>query len=80
MIETCRDCGHSWGVTMTPRTDVLCTDCARPTPNRWPKTYWALRATSGHPTLRFRSTEWWDQQTSLADLRHAAAIAAGGAA
>ncbi|MFJ4637552.1 hypothetical protein ACIP69_18250 [Streptomyces hygroscopicus] len=74
--EKCRECGHTWGVTTTPRTDVLCTRCARPTPFRWPARYWWLRAHTGHWDVRYRSPEWWDQQTSIADLRYAAEIAA----
>ncbi|MGW7688878.1 hypothetical protein ACWGMA_08280 [Streptomyces asiaticus] len=76
MIETCRECGHTWGVTTTPRPSVLCGPCARPTPSRWPDRYWWLRACTGHPDVRYRSTDWWDQQTSLVDLRHAAEYAA----
>lgn len=74
--ERCYRCGHTWGVTMPPRERVLCTPCARPAPNRDAARYWRLRATTGWPTLRHLSPEWWDQQTSLADLRYAAAIAA----
>ncbi|MCY0916995.1 hypothetical protein OS965_02240 [Streptomyces sp. H27-G5] len=75
MTETCTLCGHSWGVTTTPRPAVLCTPCGRPAPNRRPAHYWHLRATTGHPVQRYRSVDWWDQQTSLADLRQAAANA-----
>lgn len=77
MKETCSHCGHTWGVTTKPRTDVLCAPCGRPAPNRRPAAYWHLRATTGSPVLRYRSAEWWDQQAGLADLKHAAALAAG---
>lgn len=77
MTETCRACGHTWGVTTAPRTDVLCGPCARPTPSRQPAYYWWLRAHTGHWGAGWYGTvEWWDQQTSIADLRHAADIAA----
>ncbi|GAA1065249.1 hypothetical protein [Streptomyces asiaticus] len=76
MIEKCRECGHAWGVTTTPRTSVLCGPCARPTPSRRAAHYWWLRAHTGHWDLRYRSPEWWDQQTSIADLRCAAEYAA----
>ncbi|MEU1787070.1 hypothetical protein ABZ553_14595 [Streptomyces sparsogenes] len=77
MNETCRECGHTWGVTTTPRTNVLCTPCARPAPNRRPAHYWWLRAHTGHwDAGQYRTPEWWDQQTSIADLRYAAEIAA----
>jgi hypothetical protein len=26
--EECRKCGKTWGVTMTPREDVICSDCS----------------------------------------------------
>lgn len=75
MTETCTLCHHSWGVTTTPRLNVLCTNCGQPAPNRRPAMYWHLRAVTGHSVQRYRSPEWWDQQTSLADLKHAAAHA-----
>ncbi|QYN17503.1 hypothetical protein [Amycolatopsis sp. DSM 110486] len=76
MREKCRECGHSWGVTMLPRTDVLCSECARPTPSRRPAHYWAARMWN-FPTSNPwpRSPEWWDEQTSRADLRIAAEFA-----
>lgn len=64
MRETCRLCGHTWGVTTTPRPDVLCTPCGRPAPNQRPAHYWHLRAATGWPEERYRSAEWWDQQAS----------------
>lgn len=76
-METCSNCGHTWGVMGPARTDVLCSDCGRPAPNRRPEAYWHLRAVTGHPDERYRSADWWDQQTSLADLNHAARLAAG---
>jgi hypothetical protein len=79
-METCSNCGRTWGVTTKPRTDVLCTACGRPAPNRRPDAYWHLRAVTGHPVQRYRSVDWWDQQTELADLRYAAETATGLAA
>ncbi|MCX5584243.1 hypothetical protein [Streptomyces erythrochromogenes] len=76
-METCSLCGRTWGVVTQPRSNVLCAPCGRPAPNRRPGAYWHLRATTGHPVQRYRSPEWWDQQTSLADLKHAARLAAG---
>jgi hypothetical protein len=76
VTETCYLCGHSWGVTTTPRTRVLCTACARPTPGRRPARYWWLRAHTNHRSELYGSPEWWDQQTSLEDLRYAAENAA----
>ncbi len=75
MTETCYGCGHKWGVTVTPRERVLCGPCARPTPQQMPATYWRHRAITGWGHERYRSPEWWDQQTSMTDLRHAAGIA-----
>lgn len=75
MKETCYLCGHSWGVTMSPRERVLCTPCARPTPSRRPAHYWHLRAWTGWDYSHYRSPEWWDQQTALQDLKHAAEVA-----
>lgn len=72
MIESCYLCGRSWGVTSSPRSHVLCAACARPTPNCNPARYWWLRAHTGWDYPTYRSPEWWDQQTSLYDLRHAA--------
>lgn len=81
MTEQCYRCGRTWGVTMTPRTWVLCTPCARPAPN-WGDVayYWRSRARTASSTawrlLHYRSPEWWDQQTAVADLGYAAEIAA----
>lgn len=74
--ETCRECGHSWGVTMPPRESVLCEGCARPQPWKNPGRYWRSRV-NNHPWgwAVYRSPEWWDSQTSLQDLRYAASIA-----
>jgi hypothetical protein len=74
--EKCANCGRTWSVTTTPRTNVLCGPCGRPSPARRSTHYWHLRRWTGHPVLRYRSPEWWDQQTSLADLQHAAEYAA----
>jgi hypothetical protein len=76
VIEKCAECSRTWGVTTVPRPVVLCSDCARPTPWRRAATYWHLRATTGWTVLRYRSPEWWDQQTSREDLRYAADYAA----
>lgn len=74
--ETCRECGKSWGVTMKPREDVLCSDCARPQPWRRPVHYWNARVWCFHcPPTYTGSPEWWDAQTSLQDLKFAASIA-----
>lgn len=76
MIETCIGCNKTWGVTMTPRARVLCTECATPKPWRNPVLYWTSRIWNfpwSHDHVR--SAEWWDQQTALADLRIAAANA-----
>nr|WP_268981270.1 hypothetical protein [Streptomyces sabulosicollis] len=35
-----------------------------------------MRRWTGHPDLLYRSPEWWDQQTSISDLQHAAEYAA----
>ncbi len=75
MRETCKDCGTTWGVTMTPRTDIRCTECARPKPWRDPQRYWACRVSTfgtrrDHAT--FRSPQWWNEQTELQDLTYAA--------
>ena len=76
MIETCNECGKTWGVTMTPRTEVLCTDCSRCTPWRRPRDYWNYRAWSSHcPSAPYRSPEWWDMVCSLQDLKYAATLA-----
>ncbi|MCX4801745.1 hypothetical protein OG594_08785 [Streptomyces sp. NBC_01214] len=37
--------------------------------------YWHLRAVTGHRDERYRSVDWWDQQTSLGDLKYAAEFA-----
>ena len=74
-METCSNCGRTWGVTTKPRIDVLCSACGRPSPNRRPAVYWHLRAVTGHRDERYRSADWWDQQTSLDDLKHAAEFA-----
>lgn len=76
MVETCTDCGKTWGVTMTPREVVKCGDCSRPRPWRNPELYWWLRAyaTSWPPVVMW-GPQWWDQQCSRADLRHAAEFA-----
>lgn len=77
MVEVCRDCARTWGVTMTPREDVLCSDCARSRPWRRPVTYWQARIWNfPHSYPYTRSLEWWDQQTSLQDLRIAVSLAA----
>lgn len=77
MVEVCRDCARTWGVTMTPREDVLCADCARPRPWKWPVRYWQARISCFPFTYPYtRSPEWWDQQTSLQDLRIAVSLAA----
>lgn len=78
MIETCKLCAHTWGVTMTPREDVLCGSCASPTPSRNPGHYWKARFWNYHstkPHMITRSPEWWDQQTDLVDLRYAIEVA-----
>lgn len=76
MIETCYECGTSWGVTMKPRDKVLCTPCARPQPWKWPVWYWKARIwTLPWSGAWVRSPEWWDNQTTLADLRAAVASA-----
>lgn len=76
MHETCRDCGKRWGVTETPRADIQCSDCARPKPWYRADAYWAHRARMFlAPYFIAGSAEWWDQQTSLADLRIAAELA-----
>ncbi|MGW4075958.1 hypothetical protein ACWELB_21015 [Streptomyces asiaticus] len=74
--EKCRNCGHTWGVIGTPRAEVLCGPCGRPSPSRRPAHYWWLRRWVGHADVRYRSPEWWDQQTSIADLERAAEYAA----
>jgi hypothetical protein len=74
-VERCRDCGKTWAVIVTPRPSVQCGDCARPKPNYRAAAYWHLRAWTGWPTELYRSPEWWDQQTSLADMKYAAAVA-----
>ena len=76
--ETCRECGHSWGVTMTPREDVLCSGCARPQPWKRPAHYWSSRVWNfrGFDAVWPRSPEWWDANTSLQELKYAAEIAA----
>lgn len=73
MIETCMDCGKTWGVTMTPRTKVRCTPCARPRPDREPVWYWQARIwnDNGWSRLRPRSAAWWDNVTTLEDLEYA---------
>lgn len=63
---------------MAPRVEVLCGDCARPTPSRRPAHYWSLRLIALYQERYWtRSPEWWDQQTSHADLEVAAANAEG---
>ena len=76
--EACRECGHSWGVTMTPRADVLCADCSRPQPWMRPAHYWSARVWNfrGFDVVWPRSPEWWDAKTSLQELKYAAEIAA----
>jgi hypothetical protein len=74
--ETCRECGHSWGVTMKPRESVLCSDCVAPRTWRRPVHYWNSRVWNfPHPSTVVRDPEWWDAQTSLQDLKFAASIA-----
>ena len=75
--ETCRECGHSWGVTMTPRVDVLCSGCARPQSWKRPAHYWSARVWNfrGFDAVWPRSPEWWDAKTSLQELKYAALIA-----
>lgn len=72
--EVCIDCGASWGVTMAPRAVVRCTSCATPRPDKWPLWYWQARVWNFRPDQYAipRSPQWWDAQTSRADL--AAAI------
>jgi hypothetical protein len=76
--ETCRECGHSWCVTMAPREDVLCSGCARPQPWKRPAHYWSARVSNfrGFDAVWPRSPEWWDAKTSLQELKYAAEIAA----
>lgn len=79
MTETCKLCGHTWGVTMAPRDDVLCSKCAQPKPWRNPEHYWLSRIGnyhSTHPHMITRSPEWWDQQTDRVELKYAAELAA----
>jgi hypothetical protein len=70
MREVCIDCGTSWGVTMTPREIVRCTPCATPRPWKWPLRYWQARVWNFRPDryATYRSSEWWDAQTSRKDL------------
>lgn len=76
MRETClTGCGRSWGVTMTPREQVLCMECARPRPWHRPAAYWLSRLQllpwpSPSDVVAYR-----DAQTSRADLRVALAAA-----
>jgi hypothetical protein len=77
MREICKDCGHTWGVSMEPRADVRCAECARPKPWRRPAHYWASRVWNFHgfEGTHIRSAEWWDARSALQDLKYAAELA-----
>ena len=76
--ETCRECGHSWGVTMKPRESVLCEVCVQPQPWKRPAHCWSSRVWNfrGFDAVWPRSPEWWDAKTSLQELKYAAEVAA----
>ena len=78
LFETCKHCGKTWGVTMTPRADIRCSDCLR-RPDLYPVHYWAARRASLSymvgPSLKFRSPQYHDWWTSMEDLAYAADLA-----
>lgn len=74
--ETCRECGKQWGVSMTPREDVLCQECVQPRPWKNPVHYWQSRLWNFPWGIHVvRSPEWWDAQTSRNELKFAAELA-----
>lgn len=76
MVERCMDCGKTWGVTVEPREKVRCTGCSTALPWRWPALYWRMRIVNlPWPATYTGSPEWWDNKTSLADLRYALTVA-----
>lgn len=74
--ESCYECGHSWGVTCTPRTRVLCSGCFRAHAARHPglradaaiRRLWQKPLPRGRDAARVAAA---DRYTSLCDLRAA---------
>ena len=76
-VEQCVDCGHTWGVTMPPRSDVRCTSCASPRAWRDPVRYWESRTTQLHWPPLPGTPEYLDARLSAHELRLAVTCAGG---